>query len=102
MELAHGPWKEIFKGKWNGYDCAIYSNPEMLTFTTISDKTGTGFICLLNKYYMVEGNISNFARGLSGYSMIFEKHYPTIHAKYLSISTGPLYALYYRFCFSSV
>ncbi|MFH0986972.1 MAG: hypothetical protein V1911_02875 [Candidatus Micrarchaeota archaeon] len=91
-EFSHGPWKEMYKGEWNGYETCVYSNPDMLTLTTISDKKGEGWVCIMNKYFVFEGDISKFTDNIKGYLLVFEKHYPAVSAKYISISNGPFYS----------
>ncbi len=94
MELSHGPWKEIFSGKWTGYNTYFYENPDKLALSVIEDKregTVRGYLLILYKIYVVEGNASTLAEKLPGNAILLEKHYPTFKGKYLILSPGPRY-----------
>ncbi|MEM0372700.1 MAG: hypothetical protein QXO69_02565 [archaeon] len=90
-----GPWKEIFSGKWGGYDVEIHENPEKYTLIQILEKQGektTGLISILNRYFVAEGNITALLEHSKGYSFVIEKHQPGFSATYVSISSGPAYS----------
>jgi len=94
MEISHGPWKEIFSGKWTDYQVHFYENPDKITLMLIEDKkegTIRGSLAIAYKTYVVEGESSVFAEKVPGNTIVLEKHYPSFKGNYLILSPGPKY-----------
>ena len=94
-KMPHGPWKEIFYGQWSGYEVRMYENPDkyniILVFEREKEREIKGIVVILSKFFVVEGEASHFVESIGGYSLVFEKFYPTFKVRYLAVSSGPKY-----------
>ena len=96
LELPHGPWQDLFQGKWSGYQVNVLQNPDLLTLVAVFDEEAgvkKGVVLQLTKHYVAEGDMTRLKNALSGYVNVIEKAFPVFKAKYLAISPGPTYSL---------
>jgi len=92
MELIKGPWKNIFKGDWDGYEIEVKENPEKIILTLVYEKEKTGVISIINKFYYAQGNVSRLMDEFKNYSLLIEKQFPTHKSLFFSLSSGPRYS----------
>ena len=91
MNLPNGPWKDVFKGDWSGYEIEVKENPDKMILTLIYEKEKSGVVTLLNRFYAAQGNVSKLLKDFKNYSIILEKQFPTHNSLFFSLSTGPRY-----------
>ncbi len=92
MELIRGPWKNLFKGNWDGYEIEVKENPEKEILTLIYEKEKAGAVSLVTRFYHVQGNAHRLTEEFKNYSTIIEKQFPTHKTVFFSISSGPSYS----------
>jgi len=94
LKIGHGPWTMIFKGTWTGHEIHFYENPDRMTLTAVFEKEKNkvvGALLILDKYFVVTGNVEKLIEKVGQHTQVINKHYPSFKAKYLVVSSGPIY-----------
>ncbi|MCD6522151.1 MAG: hypothetical protein J7K68_00220 [Candidatus Diapherotrites archaeon] len=97
MQLPHGPWKQIFSGVWAGREVTYHENPEKKLLMMIYDRKGDeikGVVMIMTRFFILDGNPSNFAFKTNANVVVIEKNTPTFKGTFVAVSTDPKYVVF--------
>ncbi len=86
---SHGPWREIFSGKWEGYDVELFINPEKIIVVNIYSNDDV--VSVMSKFFLAEGNYLKLVDAFDGFLIAVSKKQPASKVNFLGVSTGPVY-----------
>lgn len=94
FKLANGPWEQLFEGKFQAHDLALYSNPEKILMMLILEKKLDkieGAIVELYKVFYGLGDVESFTETLPRDVLIVTKHDEKQTMKFLMLGSKPTY-----------
>ncbi len=97
FRLKDGPWKEMFKGNFEGYDVEIYSNPESIILVSILEKEGgkvKGSVVEVYKVFHAVGELEGFVETLPREVITITKHDEKETTRFFILGSKPSYVEY--------
>jgi len=97
FKLGEGPWKDLFKGNFEGHDIEIVMNPESLVLVEILEKEGgtvKGAVVEIYKVFYATGDVQGFVETLPREAIAVIKHSKTETNRFFLLGSAPAYVEY--------